>query len=70
MTTANDAGGPSPVAYMRVRPFLAMSAWSRSRLYRVHGPRWPLLRKLDRTTVVDLAVWREFMRACPPVTRR
>jgi hypothetical protein len=59
---------PVEAEYLRVRPFLALSGWSKSTLYRLNQ-RHSLLIKVDHATFVDLKAWRRFMAACPRVGR-
>ena len=54
--------------YMRVKPFLKLSGWSKSTLYRLNQ-RHSLLIKVDHATFVDLKAWRKYMAACPRVGR-
>lgn len=62
--------GPPAVEpeYRRVKPFLALSGWSKSTLYRLNQ-RHSLLIKVDHATFVDLKAWRKYMAACPRVGR-
>ncbi|HZZ21304.1 MAG TPA: hypothetical protein VFE60_01380 [Roseiarcus sp.] len=62
---------PPPVEaeYLRVRPFLALSGWSKSRLYRINSERWPLLIKVEGATFVVIRIYRRYMAACPRVGR-
>jgi hypothetical protein len=55
--------------YMRVRPFLKLSGWSKSTLYRINQ-RHSLLIKVGNATFVDLKAWRAYMAACPRVGGR
>ena len=54
--------------YLRVKPFLKLSGWSKSTLYRLNQ-RHSLLIKVDHATFVDLKAWRKYMAACPRVGR-
>jgi hypothetical protein len=61
---------PPPVEaeYLRVRPFLALSGWSKSTLYRINQ-RHSLLIKVGNATFVELKAWRKYMATCPRVGR-
>jgi hypothetical protein len=59
---------PVEAEYLRVRPFLALSGWSKSTLYRLNQ-RHSLLIKVDHATFVDLKAWRKYMATCPRVGR-
>ena len=59
---------PVEPEYLRVRPFLKLSGWSKSTLYRLNQ-RHSLLIKVDHATFVDLKAWRKYMAACPRVGR-
>ena len=54
--------------YLRVKPFLKLSGWSKSTLYRINQ-RHLLLIKVGYATFVDLKAWRKYMAACPRVGR-
>ena len=54
---------------MRLRPFLALSGWSKSRLNRINSERWPLLIKVEGATFVVIRIYRRYMAACPRVGR-
>jgi hypothetical protein len=60
---------PVEPEYLRVKPFLALSGWSKSRLYRINSERWPLLIKVEGATFVVIRIYRRYMAACPRVGR-
>jgi hypothetical protein len=62
-------GPPVEPEYLRVRPFLKLSGWSKSRLYRINSERWPLLIKVEGATFVVIRIYRRYMAACPRVGR-
>jgi hypothetical protein len=55
--------------YARVKPFLKLSGWSKSTLYRINQ-RHLLLIKVGNATFVDLKAWRRYMAGCPRVGGR
>ena len=64
--TATQRHTDARTRHLRVKPFLKLSGWSKSTLYRINQ-RHLLLIKVDNATFVDLKAWRKYMAACPRV---